>query len=309
MSTFAYLPMVPIYYAVFSFLGDFRFANILADVFIMLSAYWIAKSFNRGTAVYAALAFAVMPPSIWLTSVTGTNIMVGTAFLMLSLAALVQKKYWVAAAFLGLGVASNQLVVLMLPLFAYYYWSVHKLSRFSLSLLVSAAIILPFYLSSPSAFFYDVVQYQLIRQLQVDGPYSLFNVFNRFGIQLSLALRVVIFIVPFMFAMFWSRRHFTVLLASAGVLLFLAAFVLPIDGFWNYFLPSLAILCVFIPVGVDEVQQRAKKLRGYNNSSSIETCLNNESMNLQQKGSIIQACRRFKLAIENGNPPLIEENS
>src|SRR5208337_3382614 len=46
LGIYAYLPMVPIYYAALSFLGDFRFANILADTIIMLSAYWIAKSLN-----------------------------------------------------------------------------------------------------------------------------------------------------------------------------------------------------------------------------------------------------------------------
>jgi hypothetical protein len=252
LNVFAYLPMVPIYYAPFSILGDFRYGSIFADVLIMLAIYSIAKSFNRGAAVYAPLAFALLPQSIWLSSVTGTNIMVGTAFMMLSLAMLMKKNYGVAAVFLGFGVAANQLVALMLPLFAFYYWSVHKLSRFSLSLLVSAAVMLPFFLYSPSAFFYDVVEFQFLRPIQLDGSYSLYNFLNtNFGIQLSIYIRVVLFTVPFMFSAFWSRSRPNLLLMSAGIMLFLAAFVLPINGFWNYFIPSLAILCAFIPPAIE----------------------------------------------------------
>ena len=59
--TFAYLPMVSIYYVPFLVLGDIRYGNIFADVLIMLALYWIAKSFNCKTAVYAPFVFAVLP--------------------------------------------------------------------------------------------------------------------------------------------------------------------------------------------------------------------------------------------------------
>ena len=101
LSSFAYLPMVPIYYLPFYLLGDIRYGNIFADVLIMLASYWIAKTINRGVALYAPLTFAVLPASIWLTSVAATNIMIGTAFLMLSFAALLRKNSTVAAVLLG----------------------------------------------------------------------------------------------------------------------------------------------------------------------------------------------------------------
>jgi uncharacterized membrane protein len=203
--------------------------------------------------------------------------MVGTAFLMLSLAALMHKKYGVAAVFLGLGIASNQLVALMLPLFGYYYWSEHKLSRFSLSLLVSAVIILPFYLSAPSNFYYDVIEYQFLRPPQLDGTYSLYHIFStNFGIQLSFIVRAILFTVPFLFATFWSKRQSNVLLVSAGVLLFLAAFVLPVNGFWDYFIPSFAILCAVIPVGFFELKQRIQGGEWHPNTGE-DNCLNGEN--------------------------------
>ena len=270
LNIFAYLPMVPIYYAPFYVLGDFRYGSIFADVLIMLAVFWIAKSYNRGLAFYAPLAYALLPPSIWLSSIAGTNIMVGTAFLMLFFAALLQKKYGVAAVFLGLGVAANQMVALMLPLFAFYYWSVHKLSRFTLSLLVSATIILPFFLSSPSSFIYDVVEFQFLRPAQLNGSYSLYHILNSvFGIQLNFYIRTTLFAVPFIISAFWSRCKPNLLLISAGLLLFLEAFVLPINGFWTYFLPSLAILCVFIPASVDKITQKIKQQSSYGDSRAL----------------------------------------
>ncbi len=272
LNVFAYLPMVPIYYAPFSVLGDFRYGSIFADVLIMLAVYWIAKSQSRGVAIYAPLAFALLPPSIWISSIAGTNVMVGTAFLMLSLAALMQKKFGVAAVFLGLGVASNQLVALMLPLFAFFYWSEHKLSHFSLSLLVSAVVVLPFFLASPSQFLYDVFEFQFLRPAQMDGSFSLYNITStNLGIQLSVYIRAGLFVVPFVLSTFWSRRKPNLLLLFTGIMLFLAAFVLPINGFWNYFIPSLAILCAFIPTAIQQITQKIKRLQSYGDSKALNT--------------------------------------
>ena len=53
MNFFAYLPMVAIYYAPFFLLGDIRFGSIVADILIMFSLYWIAKSINRALFVLA----------------------------------------------------------------------------------------------------------------------------------------------------------------------------------------------------------------------------------------------------------------
>ncbi len=264
LDIFAYLPMVPIYYAPFSLLGDIRYGNIFADVLIMLAAYWIARSMNFRTSLYAPLAFAILPWSIWLTSIASTNFMVGTAFLMLSLASLLRKKYTFAAVFLGLGVATNQLLVLMLPLYGYHYWTRHKFSRFILCLAVSAAIILPFFVSSPYKFFYDVVVYQFVRPLQSDGSFSLFSILKTsFSFHVSTWARVILFTVPFSALTFWSRQCPKVLILSAGAILFLAAFILPVNGLWNYFLLSFALACVLIPLIGDYVDKRTQEIKWF----------------------------------------------
>jgi hypothetical protein len=262
LAHFAYLPMVPIYYAPFSLLGDIRIGNIFADVLIILAAYWIAKSLNCRTAVYAPLVFAVMPLSIWLTSVTSTNFMVGTAFLMLSFAFLFKKNFAVAAVLLGLAIGTNQLMILMLPLFGVYYWNEHKFSRFFLSLAVSAAIILPFFLYSPTKFFYDVVEYQFVRPLQPDGPFSLYSILSTtFRVQLNTWIRVLIFSIPFFILSFWHTRRPEFTFSSACIIMFLAALVLPVNGLWNYFLPSIAIACALIPMLGDEIEKRTQDIK------------------------------------------------
>jgi hypothetical protein len=262
LNVFVYLPMVPLYYVPFYVLGNIKFGNIFADLLIMIAAYWIAKSIGRGIAIFASLTFAVLPASIWLTSVTATNIMIGTAFLMLSFAALVRNKYSLAAVFLGIVIASNQLVALMLPLFGYYFWGQHKFSRFLLSLAVSVAIILPFLIASPTNFLYGAFESPFLRPLQSDGPFSLYSVLRQTtGILLSTPVRVLIFTIPLVFAAFWSRRRLMLLILSSAVMLSLAAFILPVDGYWNYFLPSFAVWSGLCPAIIDEIDQRTQEVK------------------------------------------------
>jgi len=120
-------------------------------------------------------------------------------------------------------------------------------------------VILPFFFSNPSQFFYDVFEFQFLRSAQQDGSFSLYNILStNLGIQLSIYIRAILFIVPFMLSAFWSMRKPNLLLVSSGIMLFLAAFILPINGFWNYFIPPLAILCAFIPTAITFVTQKIK---------------------------------------------------
>jgi Gpi18-like mannosyltransferase len=112
LNMFAYLPMVPIYYAPFYLLGDIRLGSIFADILIMFSLYYIAKSINHGAAAFfAPLTYALLPFSIWLTSVASTNIMIGTSFLTVSTVALLKKKHLVSAIFLGLALGNEPINV------------------------------------------------------------------------------------------------------------------------------------------------------------------------------------------------------
>ncbi len=247
---FVYLPMVAVYYVPFYLLGDIRFGNIVADVIIMFSVYWIAKSINRGAAFFAPLAYALLPLSILLTSIASTNIMIGTSFLTLSIAALLKKKYSVAAIFLGMAMATNQLVILALPLIIYYFWDEHKFSYFLGSVLFSAGIILPFFITDPRSFIYNVILFQFERTLQSNGPFSLYSFINATtGQSIASWLRVALFLIAVLIAIIWVRRKKSFFIPSIGGLLLVGAFILPVNGFlellltWRCFLLRPNPLC------------------------------------------------------------------
>jgi len=254
---FVYLPFIPVYYAPFLVLGDIRYGSIFADVLIMVSVYYIAKSIGRGQAIYAPLLFAILPVSIWLTSVSGTNIMVGTAFLALSVAAVLHGKFRSGSLFLGIAVATNQLVVLALPMIIYYYWKRGRLYEFSIVALVAAAIILPFLIISPSRFIYNVLEYQFVRPLQANGSYSLYSIlYVALGVRLISWVRVGSVLIIAILNVLWISRRIDTLVLSIGIMLLLGAFILPVNGFWNYFLPSLTFFCALIPRLICELNSR-----------------------------------------------------
>jgi Gpi18-like mannosyltransferase len=254
LNMFAYLPMVPLYYSPFYLLGDIRLGNIFADVLIMFSLYFISKSINRGAAFFAPLAYAILPFSIWLTSVASTNIMIGTAFLTVSIAALLKKKHLAASIFLGLSLATNQLVFLALPLLLFYFWREHKTSYFLGSLLVTTGIILPFFIQDTFRFIYDVILFQFQRPLQENGVFSLYSLINTTtGLSLASWVRVSLFLFVTVVALISLKWKRFVLVPLIGTLLFLGAFILPVNGFWNYFLPGATFLIACIPYVIDEI--------------------------------------------------------
>ena len=261
LNMFAYLPMVPIYYAPFYLLGDIRLGSIFADILIMFSLFFIAKSINHGAAFFAPLAYAILPFSIWLTSVASTNIMIGTSFLTISIAALLKKKHLVSAIFLGLALATNQLVFLALPLIIFYFWGERKISYFFGSLAVGAGIVLPFFMQDTFRFIYDVILFQFQRPLQSDGVFSLYSLINTTtGFSLASWIRVTLFLVATLIGLVCLRRKKLLLVPLVGSLLFLGAFVLPVNGFWNYFLPGGAFLIAGIPYVIDELTIIIEKL-------------------------------------------------
>ncbi len=261
MNLFVYLPMIPVFYAPFYLLGDIRFGSIFADVLIMFSIYFIAKSINRGAAAFfAPLTYALLPFSIWLTSVASTNIMIGTSFLTVSIAALLRKKYSVAAIFLGLALATNQLVLLALPLIIFYFWGERKISYFLGSIAVSAAIILPFIMQNAFHFIYDVILFQFERPLQSNGSFSLYSIINATtGESLASWMRISIFLVTVLIAVVWLRRKTVFLVPLIGGLLLLGAFILPVNGFWNYFLPGGTFLIALLPYVIDKLTIKIEK--------------------------------------------------
>jgi hypothetical protein len=233
----AYLPFIPIYYSPFYLLGDIRYGNILADVLIMISLYYISTSYNMRFPLSSTIFYAVFPLSIWLTSIAATNMMVGTAFLLLTVAAALEQRYFWSSVFLGIAIATNQLVFLAAPIIVWYFWKQHKITFVSFSIFASILIILPFLFSGPSIFYGDVLGYQLGRALQADGMYNLNGLVNlTSGWQLPTIVRFIIFFGASAPLLGLIRKNREWLVESIAIVLTVGAFVLPVDGFLNYYL-------------------------------------------------------------------------
>jgi uncharacterized membrane protein len=246
---FVYLPFVPIYYAPFYLLGDLRYGNIFADVLIMISLYCIARRFVRRRAVYASLLYAVLPPSIWLSSVSSTNMMIGTAMLVASLAFVINQKFLYGSVFLGIAIATNQFVLLIIPPIVYYFWKRGKMLHLSAAVAIAALIILPFFIPSPSIFSYDVLSFQFVRPLQSNGSFSLYSVlYSLTGFRLTTLVRAGIMVALIFLMMIWLSRNMIRFIPVCALILLLGAFILPVNGFWNYYLLCLALSCTLFPI-------------------------------------------------------------
>ena len=128
------------------------------------------------------------------------------------------------------------------------------------SLLVGAGIVLPFFMQNTFRFIYDVILFQFQRPLQSNGVFSLYSLVNTTtGISLSSWIRVTLFLVATLIAVICLRRKKLLLVPLMGTLLFLGAFVLPVNGFWNYFLPGATFLIAGIPYVIDELTIKIAK--------------------------------------------------
>ena len=109
-------------------------------------------------------------------------------------------------------------------------------------------------------FIYDVILFQFQRPLQSNGVFSLYSLINTItGVSLTAWIRVTLFLVATLIAVICLRRKKLLLVPLMGTLLFLGAFVLPVNGFWNYFLPGGTFLIAGIPYVIDELTIRIAK--------------------------------------------------
>jgi uncharacterized membrane protein len=250
-----YLPLVPIYFAPFVLAGvDVRYGAIIADVVTILAIYVIAGSLRRNNQghpwapLLASTAFALMPVSIWLSAAVGSNLMIGTMFFVVGLAAMSADRRSLAGFSFGLGLAADQLVIVLFPALAAYLLTRRDFRTLFVSLVVSLAIVLPFVALGPSQFVHDVAVFQFVRPLQQNGIWSLYSlVLSGTGIEVPLYVRVAIFLVCAGLVIWKLRKTEKELLAGLVLLGGVSAFVLPVDGFWSYFLLPITVACALLP--------------------------------------------------------------
>jgi uncharacterized membrane protein len=272
--TFAYMPVIPAYFAPFVSIGsDVRYGSIIADVIVTIAMYFIGRSIidrkytGSWFAFSGSISYAILPTSIFLTSISGTNMMIGPMFLMVGLAALIEKRHIIAGILIGVALAANQFIILLFPIIALYCFRNHGLKTAWVSVLSAAAIILPFMFYSPSKFLYDVFMFQFQRPIQQNGVWDLYYlVYALSGFKLGTYLRLAIFVIPASFATVFFSKIEKGLLVGSGIISTLASVVLPVDGFLNYFLLPFTILCSLVPSILAN-----DRLQGLNILKSVKT--------------------------------------
>jgi hypothetical protein len=60
-------------------------------------------------------------------------------------------------------------------------------------------------------------------------------------------------------ALIWLRRKMFLFIPSIVGLLLLGAFILPVNGFLNYFLPGAALFCSLVPYIIDKIASKVEK--------------------------------------------------
>ena len=60
-------------------------------------------------------------------------------------------------------------------------------------------------------------------------------------------------------AVLWLRRKTFSLTPLIGGLILFGAFILPVNGFWNYFLPGAVFICTLIPFIVEKITVKIEK--------------------------------------------------
>ncbi len=131
------------------FLGDVRYSIVVADLAIAFLLYRFCKDKNVGlllATIYMLNPFGVvMVQYAWNESIL-------SAFLLASLLVLREKKNNLSAVLLGLGFGIKQFSILFAP----FMWRNYKKTQILISVLIGAAIYLPFLIWSPYAIIYNL---------------------------------------------------------------------------------------------------------------------------------------------------------
>ncbi|MDG6926297.1 MAG: hypothetical protein JRN09_07050 [Nitrososphaerota archaeon] len=305
---FVYLPLVPIYFTPFVLAGiDIRYGAIAADVITILTIYLIAGSIQRTNQGYpwvpllASAVYAVMPISIWLTAAVGSNLMVGAMFLSCALAAITVERWSLAGLVLGLGLATDQLLIILFPVFVTYFLSRRDPKTPLISVAVSLVVILPFVVPGPAQFLHDAVLFQFTRPLQQNGTWSLYSlVLSGTGFEMPVSVRVAIFIACTGVVACILRRTEKELLTGLIVLGTVGAFVLPVDGFWSYFLLPIMVACALIPPMLLDFSQHAD--RGPSGTGGHPAGVANSGVHPQ--GISVQ-CTQTRSRASSDTPPVV----
>jgi hypothetical protein len=150
-------------------------------------------------------------------------------------------------------------------------------------------------------FLHDAVLFQFTRPLQQNGTWSLYSlVLSGTGFEMPVSVRVAIFIACTGVVACILRRTEKELLTGLIVLGTVGAFVLPVDGFWSYFLLPIMVACALIPPMLLDFSQHAD--RGPSGTGGHPAGVANSGVHPQ--GISVQ-CTQTRSRASSDTPPVV----
>jgi len=235
---FAYLPFTVVYLVPFYLAGDIRFGLIASDLIIGSCLYLYGGRWHRA----AALMYLFLPFDVLFSTYYANVTLIAMAGIALFLLLESRGRGRLGAAAFGLALATVQFTLLLVPLFLVYYARRGRWEEMVIAAAVSAALIVPFLLISPS-FVNETLLFQFQRPaaplLASGGPVGfLFNpsldavitslTGNGAPIYLKAAAEAILVAVLVRVTDLSNFARNSTLLVLGSV------FVLPNDFFWSY---------------------------------------------------------------------------
>ncbi len=247
-TVYNYPPFSLLYYTPFIIAGDLRFGNVAADILTAIGIFLIGLNRSRPVSGALVASFFSLSSLSMVTTYYGNNHMVTAAFLVLTVLALVYKRFRSAGCLLALSALATQFGVLAVPFIIYYAYSVGKLRPTLLATVVTTScILLPFAATAKNLTYNLAGIYIFNLNTQILGQQV--TGVNVFGMTLTRLIGVIWIGFLMLYPIFANRLKKAVdlrILCAVAVLstLILAVVVAP-NFFEAYLIPSLALILVY----------------------------------------------------------------
>ena len=258
-NVFAYLPgVVEFLLPFFAAGGDIRLGLVACD---MLVAFALCLMRSKRAGPMAAV-YLLLPTSVLFSTWYPNDTLIGMAPLGLALATRERERYAVSAAFVGLALASSQLVWLLYPFILVGDLKAQRLKEVAISLMTFLIVVAPFVVWNPTSFFGNTVYFELGRPVQgllTPEPFGV-NVnptlsglvMSLFGLSVPLVLKVGIAMAALVLLLRKADTPEKALLRGS-LFLVLMVIVIPSNFSWWYLeLPLMTLMTWFIASGGSE---------------------------------------------------------
>ena len=247
-TVYNYPPFSLLYYTPFVMAGDLRFGNVAADILTAIGIFLIGLNRSRPlSGAFVASLFSLSSLSM-VTTYYGNNHMVTASFLVLTLLALVYKRFRFAGCLLALSALLTQFGVLAVPFVIHYAYSVGKLRTTLLATVVTAScILLPFAATAKNLAYNLVGFYIFSHKTQILGQQV--TEVNILGLMLTrlIGMTWIGLLIAYPFVAHRLKKASNLYVVCAGVILstlILTVLVAP-NFFEAYLIPSVALILVY----------------------------------------------------------------